>query len=240
MTPRVFIGWDAAEWYACRVAEASIRQRTYAVDVRRLAMLELQAKGWYTRPTSRRDGRLWDDLSDAPMSTTHANARFFLPHYVQHEGWALFMDGDVLVRRDVGDLWALRDERFAVQVVKHAYQPTATEKKAGHVQTAYPRKNWSSVVLWNCAHPAHHALTRDVLNSVPGRDLHRFHWLSDDLIGELPPEWNWLVGHSSPDVEPAIVHFTEGLPDKPGYSDVPYADEWRALAQKCGWREGAA
>jgi hypothetical protein len=83
-------------------------------------------------------------------------------------------------------------------VVKHDHQPTEHWKMDGQFQTRYHRKNWSSVCLFNCDHPANKALTVDLVNSAPGRDLHAFSWLADDLIGELPPEWNWLVGHSAP------------------------------------------
>ena len=66
----------------------------------------------------------------------------------------------------------------------------------GQLQTFYARKNWSSVILWNCSHQAHARLTHDRLNHWPGRDLHAFKWLEDSEIGELPPEWNHLVGVS--------------------------------------------
>lgn len=230
MDVTVFIGWDVNEWHACNVAQASIRRRSWGyVDVRRLDIIELQAKGLYQRELARKDGRLWDPISQAPMSTSHAIGRFCVPFLMEHKDWALFIDGDVLVRRDMRELFDLCDDRYALQVVKHDYQPAATEKKAGHVQTAYPRKNWSSVMLWNCAHRAHRRLSLELLNTAPGRDLHAFCWLFDDEIGALPPEWNWLCGHSAPEIDPALVHFTEGLPDRPGYEGVAYADEWREM-----------
>jgi hypothetical protein len=234
---RVFIGWDSAQIRAWNVAQwsAMLTVRGVALDIRRIAMAELQARGCYHRPTETRDGRLWDVLSEAPMATGHAIARFFVPLLCNHEGWALFTDGDVLFRRDVAELFALADPQYAVQVVQHAHVPTTTTKMAGQIQTAYPRKNWSSVVLWNCGHPAHAALTLDLLNTVPGRDLHRFCWLTDDRIGALPPEWNWLVGHSPPDIDPALVHFTDGLPDQAGYEHVAYAQDWWRVARYAGY-----
>lgn len=96
----------------------------------------------------------------------------------------------------------------------------------GQEQTRYARKNWSSVMLFNLAHTSNQNLTVDLVNSVPGRDLHRFCWLQDDEIGELEPEWNFLVGHTDPSINPKIVHFTEGTPNLPGYENVPFADEW--------------
>ena len=160
------------------------------------------------------------------MSTGHAIARFFLPFMLIHHGWALFTDGDVLFRRDVHELFDLADPKYAVMVVKHNHVPRLAIKKGGQTQTVYPRKNWSSVMLWNVDHPAHQRLTLGVLNEKPGRDLHAFCWLLDEEIGELPVEWNWLVGHSDSCIDPAIVHFTEGLPSLPDHRDDPYASEW--------------
>jgi hypothetical protein len=111
--------------------------------------------------------------------------------------------------------------------VKHDHQPQSGMKMDGQIQTSYARKNWSSVCAFNCDHPANKALTFNLVNSVPGRDLHRFCWLKDGEIGELPAEWNWLVGHSDPAVDPALVHFTDGIPTMPGYEDCAFADEWR-------------
>jgi hypothetical protein len=98
----------------------------------------------------------------------------------------------------------------------------------GQIQTAYARKNWSSVCVFNCDHPANRALTVDLVNTLPGRDLHRFCWLADNEIGALDPKWNWLAGHSDAAIDPAIVHFTDGVPSMPGYEDAPFADEWFA------------
>lgn len=233
--PIVFIGFDPSELEAGVVASASLRAQTVKyVDVRRLSLAHLVASGLYTRPTERRDGQLWDVLSNAPMSTEHAIARFWVPALTERQGWGLFVDGDVLFRDDVAKLLALADERYAIQVVQHPPQLGTAQKKAGHAQTLYQRKNWSSVMLWNCAHPAHDALTPDVLNTWPGRDLHRFAWLADELIGALPPRWNWLAKVSAPDPDPAIVHFTLGMPYLLDHRQDPYADEWFAAARRAG------
>ncbi len=169
------------------------------------------------------------------MSTGHAIARFLVPALCHFEGWALFTDGDVLFRADVGQLFAAADPEKAVQVVQHQHAPTHAEKMDGQIQTRYLRKNWSSVLLFQCAHRANQALTIELVNTVPGRDLHRFCWLSDDLIGSLDPRWNWLAGHSSSTIDPALVHFTEGVPDMAGYEHQPYSDEWYAYAKSCGY-----
>lgn len=184
----------------------------------------------YTRPMSFRqvDGRkiMWDDLSAAPMSTQHANARFLVPHLAR-TGWALFVDGDVMALDNLGPMFDGLDEKFALYCVHHDHEPVSVRKMDGQVQTKYTRKNWSSVMIFNCDHPANRALTLEMINSLPGRDLHRFCWLADDEIGELPAEYNYLVGHTRSIVNPKIVHFTSGTPDMPGYENCEYADEWR-------------
>jgi lipopolysaccharide biosynthesis glycosyltransferase len=222
---RVYIGWDPDEQDAVRVATASLRRHATApVDIRWISRHHL-AHQLYTRATSVRDGRAWDDISQAPMSTAHAIARFFIPQ-IDDCPWVLFVDGDVLFRADIQQLFALADHQFAVMAVPHHYEPAAAVKKGVHVQTAYPRKNWSSVLLWNLSHPSHQRLTLDLLNLLPGRDLHRFCWLPDHEIGFLPEAWNWLSGHSNPDIDPALVHFTEGLP---GIGPPQtYDAEWRS------------
>lgn len=223
---RIFLGYDSREDVPYAVAEQSIRAHASApVSIEPIRLATLQAQGWYTRPIERRDGRLFDPISEAPMSTEHAIARFFVPHLVEFQGWALSADCDILCRTDIASLFALADPRFAVMVVKHQHDPAEVAKMDGQIQTAYARKNWSSVILWHCAHPAHRALTREVLNSWPGRDLHAFRWLADDEIGTLPGQWNHLV---NVDPNPALVHFTLGTPDMPGCEAVPYADEWHA------------
>lgn len=225
----VFIGFDPREADAFAVARHSInRHLILPIPVRGLVLDELRAQGLYHRPTSRRDGRLWDDISDAPMATEFSNSRFLVPKLAR-SGWALFIDCDVLVRTDLQRLFTLADPDKAVMVVKHDHQPTERTKMDSQVQTRYGRKNWSSVCLWNVQHPANRPIIEtDIANTLPGRDLHRFCWLEDDQIGEIHCRWNWLVGHSDPAVDPAIVHFTDGIPTMPGYEDCAYADEWRA------------
>ncbi len=242
---RIFIGWDPEQMAAWVVAEMSARMRSqssYRLDINRIAMAELQSNGLYWRPTRPRidaDMRTlpgyWDEVSEAPMSTGHAIARFLVPHLCDYEGWALFADGDVLFRKDPAELFALADPRFALQVVKHQYEQAPGLKMEGALQTAYARKNWSSVMLLNCGHPSNRALTPEVVNARPGRDLHGFCWLRDSEIGALPVEWNYLVGHSPLGIDPALVHFTEGIPNMPGYEYAAFADEWHTVARRCGY-----
>jgi hypothetical protein len=224
----IWIGFDPREADAFAVARNSIlRHLMLPVPVYGLVLSELRAMGLYTRAMSRKDGRLWDDISDAPMSTEFACSRFLVPR-MAGSGWALFLDADMLVRTDLWPLFQSADPAKAVMVVKHNHQPPEGTKMDGQLQTRYARKNWSSVMLFNCDHPANQRLTVELINTLPGRDLHRFFWLNDDEIGELPPEYNYLVGHTKGVENPKIVHMTDGTPSMPGYEDCEYADEWRA------------
>lgn len=233
MRHSIFIGFDPREADAFAVARSSARRNlNLPVPIRGVILPALQAAGLYTRPLEYRASAadrpvMWDVISDAPMSTQHACARFLVP-YIAGSGWALFMDGDVLVRGNLSALFAQLDASKAVYCVKHKFNPPAGTKMDGQVQTRYARKNWSSVVAFNCDHQANRALTLDVINNAPGRDLHAFFWLADCDIGELGPEWNFLVGHTDPGVDPKIVHFTDGTPSMAGFENCAYADEWCA------------
>jgi len=206
-------------------------------------MLEkLRQAGLYMRPMGRRAQQLWDVISEAPMSTEFAISRFFVPLLAAQnglcEGWALYCDCDFLWLSDVAELLAIADPTKALCCVQHRYEPTEKQKMDGQVQTRYGRKNWSSLMLFNLAHSAHRYLTLEMLNTVPGRDLHRFCWLSDSEIGAVPPDWNWLEG-SLPlgDQPPRVIHFTRGGPWMHGWEDVQYADLWRAEYRSLGARE---
>lgn len=232
MKASIWIGWDPREAAAFAVARASVQR--YALKtwpIYGVVLSRLQAAGLYTRPIEMRLGFdrpiMWDKLSDAPMSTEHANARFLVPHLAR-EGWALFMDGDMLVRDNLAPLFASLNPKHAAYCVKHKFDPPTGTKMDGQTQTRYARKNWSSFLIFNCDHPANKALTLEAVNVLPGRDLHRLCWLEDELIGELGPEWNYLVGHYGDDISPKCVHWTEGTPDMKGYENTAFADEWRA------------
>ncbi|MEM9681643.1 MAG: glycosyltransferase [Pseudomonadota bacterium] len=224
----VWIGFDGREVDAFAVARSSIYRRSpIKTKVYALVLADLQAAGLYTRPTSKRAGLLWDNISDAEMSTEFANSRFLVPYLCGYRSWAVFMDCDMLLRAPISDVFKFRDPSKAVMCVQHNHVPTNTEKMDGQVQSQYARKNWSSFMLLNCEHPSNRQLTPGLVNELPGRDLHAFCWLDDDEIGELGPEWNYLVGHSDPSIDPKCVHFTEGGPWFAGYENVEYADEWR-------------
>jgi lipopolysaccharide biosynthesis glycosyltransferase len=229
----IWIGWDPREAAAFAVARASCRRHlTRPIPIAGLVLDDLKAAGLYTRPMEYRASAadrpvMWDVISDAPMSTQHANARFLVPH-LAGSGWALFMDGDMLVRGNLARVFESLDPAKAVYCVQHRHEPEPGTKMDGQAQTRYARKNWSSFVIFNCDHVANRALTLDVVNNTPGRDLHRFFWLADCDIGELDQSYNFLVGHTDPSIDPHVVHFTDGVPDMLGYENVPYADEWRA------------
>ena len=226
----IYIGFDPKEIAAYLVAVNSIyKYLSQEIPIYALELSTLTSYGWYSRATEVRDGRLYDVISEHPMSTEFAVSRFLVPQLAR-TGWALFADCDVLARDDLAKLFALADPRYAVMCVKHNHVPAATEKMDGQVQSRYFRKNWSSVCLWNCDHPSNKKLTVHYVNSVPGRDLHAFSWLTDDEIGELPVEYNFLVGVTplkGTNFQPKLVHFTEATPHVRGYENCEYADEWR-------------
>ena len=158
-------------------------------------------------------------------STEFSFSRFITPHLMNYQGWALFMDCDMLMKADINELWRLRDDRYAVQVCKHDYTPKSTVKFLNQKQTVYPKKNWSSFMLMNCKKCT--ALTPNYVNRASGLELHQFKWLeSDKLIGEIPLEWNWLAGEYEHNVNIKNVHFTEGGPWFTEYEDTDYADDW--------------
>ena len=230
----IWVGYDQRETEAFGVCRYSLRHHAPGVPVRAVVLDELRDGGAYRRPTSRKDGRLWDDISEAPMSTEFAVARFLTPYLARQagmSGWALFMDCDIFARSDLDRLWASLDPSKAVMCVKHPhYMPPDVLKMDNQMQTLYARKNWSSVMAFNLDHPSNDALTVNLVNSVPGRDLHRFCWLKDTEIGGLDQEWNFLVGVTDPEVDASLVHFTSGGPwFGPPYVDVPYGREWLAL-----------
>lgn len=225
----VWVGFDPhpAEAQGFAVARGSISRRLHQpVPIRAVSLRTLRARGLYTRPTLMRSGRPWDAISAAPMSTEFAISRFLVPT-LSTSTWALFVDCDVMARTSLWQMLSAADPSKACMVVKHDYTPKHATKMEGQVQTSYERKNWSSVVLWNCEHKATKALTIEMINKQRGLWLHQFSWLDDRDIGELDPRWNHLVGEVAPRPDAALVHFTQGTPNMNGYEDCEYADEWR-------------
>lgn len=235
----IFIGFDPRESDAFAVARASIRRHlNLPVPIFGLVLADLKEKGLYHRPTEKRASAadrpvLWDVISDAPMATEFSISRFLVPH-LAGSGFALFVDADVMARANIAELFMMaeNDPSKAVWCVQHDHKPSTSIKMDQQIQTAYGRKNWSSVCLWNLDAPANKALTVEVINSARGRDLHQFFWLSDSDIGQLDPEWNYLVGESEPIEGPKIVHFTLGSPSMAGYENCEFSDEWRSELYK--------
>lgn len=232
---QIYLGWDPRDFAGFRVAVYTIRQWDKHVPIYGLVLEDLRRQGLYYRPTEVRtnsDGhrQLWDVISEHPMATEFAVSRFLVPH-IARSGWALFMDADVMALGNLSRIFDLADPSKAVMCVQHEHNPMELFKMYGQVQSRYSRKNWSSVMLFNCDHPSNKKLTVELVNTVPGRDLHRFCWLEDHEIGALPQEYNYLVGytHLNGGRSPVVVHFTEGLPDIPGYEDQEYADQWRGF-----------
>jgi lipopolysaccharide biosynthesis glycosyltransferase len=210
---RVFIGYDSAEEVAFSVLAHSIHARA-SMPVATAPVMLSQLKDVFQRP------------HNALQSTQFSFSRFLTPWLAGYEGWALFMDCDMLMLEDIAELWKLRDERYAVQVVKHVHVPKEDVKFLGHTQTKYEKKNWSSVMLMNCARCR--VLTPEYVNTASGLELHQFKWLgADELIGELPSRWNHLVGYDRPRRDAAVAHFTIGGPWFEPYRDCEFADEWR-------------
>ena len=213
---RIYVGFDAVETASYHVLAHSIQAR--ASEPVSIAPLMLsQLKGVMTRERH--------EL----QSTDFSFSRFLVPYLCGYEGWALFMDCDMLVLDDMAELWKLRDDNFAVQVVKHDHVPKEKTKFLGQKQTKYEKKNWSSVMLFN--NQKCKALTKDYVNEATGLDLHRFNWLGDDgLIGDIPHRWNHLVGYDKtvPVDEVSNLHYTIGGPYFDDYKDTDYAAEWFA------------
>jgi hypothetical protein len=218
---QVYIGFDPREEIAFHVLAHSILERSSApvsivpLDKRKLLHL-------YTRPRGPTE------------STEFALTRFLVPLLSEFRGWSLFMDCDMLCRSDVAALFAesARQPDKAVLVCEHDYVPKSERKFLDQVQTRYPRKNWSSLMLFN--NERCRALDAEYVNRASGLELHRFAWLDDALIGSLALEWNWLVDEYPYRADARIVHFTRGGPWFPQFQDCDYAEEWRAALAALG------
>ena len=215
---KVYVGYDTREDIAYQVCEHSIKRRNGETEVIALKQKELREQGLYTREP------------DKLASTEFTFTRFFVPHLNNYKGWAVFCDLDFVWKVPSKELEQYCDDSKAVVCVQHDYKPEdGSIKMDGQIQLQYPRKNWSSMVLWNCEHPKNKILTPEFLNKQTPKFLHRFSWLEDSEIGSLPHEYNWLVGwYKEPqDGKPKILHYTEGGPWFDGYRDCEYADDWK-------------
>ncbi|ACM36299.1 MULTISPECIES: hypothetical protein [Rhizobium/Agrobacterium group] len=215
---QIFIGFDTKEVVAYHVLAQSILEHS-SIPVAFTPIVLDNLAGIFTRERN-------------PLQSTEFSfSRFLVPYLSDYQGWSMFMDCDMLARADLAELWALRDDRYAVMCVKHDYQPKVETKFLGQTQTKYEKKNWSSVMLFNNAKCT--ALTKDYVNTATGLQLHQFKWLeNDDLIGGLPLHWNYLVNEYDHDPAAKIVHFTDGGPYFEQYKNDDYAEEWFAARER--------
>ncbi|KAI3777795.1 hypothetical protein L1987_47598 [Smallanthus sonchifolius] len=217
---RIYVGYDPREDVAYEVCRYSILKRSsIPAEIIPIKQSELREKKYY----SRERGKL--------ESTEFSFTRFLTPFLAGYEGWAMFVDCDFLYLGDIKELFDLVDEKYAVMCVQHDYTPKETTKMDGAVQTVYPRKNWSSMVLYNCGHLKNKVLTPEVVNKESGAFLHRFQWLEDHEIGSIPFVWNFLVGHNrvvegDPNTYPKAVHYTLGGPWFEAWKDCEFGDLW--------------
>ena len=222
---KVFVGWDRREDIAYQSCKQSILDTSSApVEITPLKQKELRNSEMYWRG------------KDKLASTEFTFTRFLIPELMEFQGWALFIDCDFIALDDVKELFDQADDKYAVMCAKHDYTPKEGIKMDGQQQLNYPRKNWSSMMLINCAHPSNRILTKELVNNEDktGAYFHRFSWLRDEEIGQLSHEWNWLVGwYNEPiDGTPKFLHYTEGGPWFEEYADCEYASEYYTVERK--------
>jgi lipopolysaccharide biosynthesis glycosyltransferase len=212
---RIFIGYDPREAVAFNVLSHSIQVRSsQPVAITPINLSQLKAQMWRGRA--------------GLQSTEFSFSRFLTPYLCNYDGWAIFMDCDMLVLDDIAKLWDFRDDKFTVQCVKHNHVPKEKTKFLNQPQTVYEKKNWSSVMLLNCNKCA--ILTPEYVNTASGLELHCFRWLSDEnQIGAIPHSWNHLVDYdpAKPIKEISNLHYTSGGPYYKEYSNCGYADVWK-------------
>lgn len=207
----IFIGYDPREaiaYHTC--ANSIIRHASKPVAIIPLAL------------------NLFNDYTETHTdgSNHFIYSRFLVPHLMSYQGHAIFIDGDMIVRGDIVELWNLANPYMDVQVVKHDYKTRMPVKYLGAKNEDYPRKNWSSVIIWNCNSWTNRRLTPDWIENATGAELHRFTWIPDDRIGELPLEWNWLPDEYGPNTNAKLLHYTLGTPCFHEFATTPQADEW--------------
>jgi hypothetical protein len=215
---KIFIGYDPVETVAWHVMAQSILSRSS----KPIAIIPVNMRNFKD---------FFNRARDVKQSNEFSFTRFLVPFLSDYKGYALFFDCDMMLRTDIFEIFdaVTKDPGKAVYVVKHNYEPRGDIKYLNTVQYKYPRKNWSSVVLWNCSHPKNKILTAEFVNQAAGIDLHRFTWLSDDDLGELDIKWNWLVGeYAEPPQDIKNIHWTLGGPYFKEYENADFAEEWFA------------
>lgn len=207
----IYIGYDPREAIAYHVCVNSIiRHSSQPVAIMPLA-LNLLSDYKETH----------DDGSNAFIYS-----RFLVPHLQNYQGWAIFLDGDMILRSDIAELWNMRNTDYDVMVAQHNYTTRSTVKYMGAENHNYPRKNWSSVILWNCQSMNNRCLTPQYIETSLGSHLHRFQWLADSKIGSLPLEWNWLPDEYGCNSRAKLLHYTLGTPCFVDYALTDHSQEW--------------
>ena len=226
---KIFIGYDPKEKVASDVLQFTI-ERT-SIDMPSIELIEKEVEehiGTYTRTHHVKDGQMIDDIDGKPFSSEFSFTRFLVPSMCRYKGWALYMDCDMYPRTDINEIFEEYNlDYYPLYCVKHKYEPEEGFKMDGRKQENYRRKNWSSLILWNCGHPLNRKLTPELVNTMPGSWLHGFGWLPDKEadIGSIHEEWNWLDNHSPEEMEAKNVHFTTG---------GPWFKEWQCKRAKDG------
>ena len=212
----IFIGFDPREAVAYHVCSNSlIRHANEPLAITPLALNTF--KGHYQEgPRVTLEGYL--------PTNQFIFSRFLVPYLMDYKGWALFIDGDMIVTEDIGNLFNLADESMAVQVVQHDYKTKFPIKYLNQVNGDYPRKNWTSVMLFNCAHPDNRKLSPEYVRNASGKELHRIEWT--DAVGSLPIEWNWLADEYGENFNAKLIHYTTGTPCFHEYATTPMANLW--------------
>jgi lipopolysaccharide biosynthesis glycosyltransferase len=209
----LFVGFDQREAIAYHVFSQSVISKSSSpVSITPLALNNLKSY-----KETHLDG-----------SNTFIYSRFLVPYLMNFKGWAIFADGDMICNEDISNLWAIRSEEKAIMCVKHNYKTKKNIKYLGNKNEDYPRKNWSSLMLWNCGHKLNSILTPDYIESQSGAFLHRMSWLPDELIGDIPVEWNWLADEYANNEDAKVVHYTLGTPCFSDYKNSPMSDLWHA------------
>ena len=214
-TLKIFIGYDPKEAVAFHVLSHSLLERSSKpISIVPINLQNL--KNLYSRQHDQR------------QSNEFSFSRFLVPYLCNYEGFGVYMDCDMLALGDISTVLNDIDEKHAVSVVKHDYESKVKVKYLGNKQYSYPRKNWSSFIVWNCAHPSNNAVNLDFIGDADAATLHRFLWLKDEEIGELSVKWNWLVGeYDNPTEDIKVLHWTLGGPYFDDYSNTEFSDQWR-------------
>jgi hypothetical protein len=210
---KVFIGWDSREDIAYKVAKKSILNNS-DIEIYPIKQSYLREIGVYTRPV------------DSQASTEFTITRVLTPFLSDYSGISIFMDCDMLVQIDIKEILKCIDYKDPVSCVQHAdYKPNSNTKMDGKKQYFYPKKNWSSFMVFNCGHPSlRENLSVKNINSKSPQYLHRLEWATS--IGNLSHSWNYLVGYYNDIEKPNVLHYTDGGPWFPEYSNCEFSKEW--------------